>query len=50
MVYCICKFNGTVERDDKIIKARKMKNFNEDAFYLTFLISAGSISSVKLMM
>ena len=28
MVYCIRKFNGAVERDHKIIKTRKMKNFN----------------------
>ena len=32
MVYCIRKFNGAVERDHKIIKTRKMKNFNQDAF------------------
>ena len=32
MVYCIHKFNGTVERDHKIIKSRKMKNFNQDDF------------------
>ena len=49
MVYCIHKFNGAVERDHKIIKTRKMKNFSKDAFYLMFLISAGSILPVKLM-
>ena len=32
MVYCIRKFNGAVEKDHKVIKTRKMKNFNEDAF------------------
>ena len=32
MVYCIRKFNGAVEKDHKMIKTRKMKNFNEDAF------------------
>ena len=32
MVYCIRKFNGTIEKDHKIIKTRKMKNFNQDAF------------------
>ena len=31
-VYCIRKFNGTVERDHKIIKTLKMKNFNQYAF------------------
>ena len=50
MVYCITKFNGTVDGDYKILKTRKMKSFNQDAFYLTFLTSAGSISSVNLMM
>ena len=32
MIYCIRKFNGAVEKDHKMIKTRKMKNFNEDAF------------------
>ena len=32
MVYCIRKFNGTVEKGHKKIKTRKMKNFNEEAF------------------
>ena len=32
MVYCIRKFNGAVDKDHKVIKTRKMKNFNEDAF------------------
>ncbi len=32
MLYCIRKFNGGVERDHKMIKTRKMKNFNENAF------------------
>ena len=32
MVYCIRKFNGAVEKGHKMIKTRKMKNFNEDAF------------------
>ena len=32
MVYCIRKFNGAVEKDHKVVKTRKMKNFNEDAF------------------
>ena len=33
MVYCIRKFNGAVGRDHKIIKTRKMKNFDQDAFF-----------------
>ena len=32
MVYCIRKFNGAVETDHKMIKTRKMKYFNEEAF------------------
>ena len=32
MVYCIHKFNGALEKGHKIIKTRKMKNFNEQAF------------------
>ena len=32
MVYCIRKFNGAVEKGHKLIKTRKMKNFNEEAF------------------
>ena len=28
MLYCIRKFNGAVEKDHKVIKTRKMKNFN----------------------
>ena len=32
MVYCIRKFNGAIARDHKIIKTRKMKNFNQDTF------------------
>ena len=32
MVYCIRKFNGAVEKGHKMIKTRKMKNFNEEAF------------------
>ena len=32
MIYCIRKFNGAVEKDHKMIKTRKMKNFNEDEF------------------
>ena len=32
MVYRISKFNGAVERDHKVRKSRKMKNFNPDAF------------------
>ena len=32
LVYCIRKFNGAVEKGHKMIKTRKMKNFNEDAF------------------
>ena len=32
MVYCIRKFNGAVEKSHKMIKTRKMKNFNEEAF------------------
>ena len=32
MVYCIRKFNGGVEKSHKIIKTRKMKNFNEEEF------------------
>ena len=32
MVYCIRKFNSAVDKDHKVIKTRKMKNFNEAAF------------------
>ena len=32
MVYCIRKFNGAVEKGHKMIKTRKMTNFNEEAF------------------
>ena len=32
LVYCIRKFNGAVEKGHKVIKTRKMKNFNELAF------------------
>ena len=32
MVYCVRKFNGAVEKGHKMIKTRKMKNFNEEAF------------------
>ena len=32
MVYCIRKVNDAVQRDHKIIKSRKMKNFNPDVF------------------
>ena len=32
MVYSTRNFNGAVEKDHKVIKTRKMKNFNEDAF------------------
>ena len=32
MVYCIRKFNGAIEQDHKMIKTRKMKIFNEQAF------------------
>ena len=32
MVYCFRKFNGAVEKGHKMIKSRKMKNFNEVAF------------------
>ena len=32
MVYCIRKFNGAVEKGHKMIKTRKMKNFNEESF------------------
>ena len=32
MVYCIRKFNGAVIKDHKVIKTRKMKHFNEEAF------------------
>ena len=32
MVYCIRKLNGAVEKGHKMIKTRKMKNFNEQAF------------------
>ena len=31
MVYCIRKFNGAIERDHKVIKTRKMNNFNQDS-------------------
>ena len=32
MVYCIRKINGAVAKGHKMIKTRKMKNFNEEAF------------------
>ena len=32
MVYCIRKYNGSDEKDHKMIKTRKMKNFDEQAF------------------
>ena len=32
MVYCIRKFNGAVEKGHKMIKTRKMKNFDKEAF------------------
>ena len=32
MVFCIRKYNGAVEKDHKMIKTRKMKNFDELAF------------------
>ena len=32
MVYCIRKFNGAVEKGHKMIKTRKMKNFNKESF------------------
>ena len=32
MVYCIHQFSGAVEKDHKIIKTRKMKNFNQGSF------------------
>ena len=32
MVYCFRKFNGAVEKGHKMIKTRKMENFNEEAF------------------
>ena len=32
MVYYIRKFNGAAEKDHKMIKTRKMKIFNEEAF------------------
>ena len=32
LVYCIRRFNGAVEKGHKMIKTRKMKNFNKEAF------------------
>ena len=32
MVCCIRKFNGAVEKGHKMIKTRKMKNFDKEAF------------------
>ena len=32
MVYCIRNFNRAVEKGHNMIKTRKMKNFNENAF------------------
>ena len=32
MVYCILKLNGAVVRGHRMIKTRKMKNFDEEAF------------------
>ena len=36
MAYCIRKFNGAVEKGHKLIKTRKMKNYNEEAFLADF--------------
>lgn len=32
MVFCVRKYNGAVEKGHKMIKTRKMKHFNEEAF------------------
>ena len=32
LVYCVQKFNGALKKGHKVIKTRKMKNFNEEAF------------------
>ena len=32
MVFCVRKFRGAQEKNDKVIQARSMKNFNEQAF------------------
>ena len=32
MVFCVRKFNGAVDKDINLIKIRKMKHFNEEAF------------------
>ena len=32
MVFCIRKFNGSLQKEHKMIKSRRMKNFNEQAF------------------
>ena len=39
MVYCIRKFNGAIEKGHKMIKTRKMKNFEKESFL-------GDVSSV----
>ena len=39
MVYCIRKFNGAIEKGHKMIKTRKMKNFDKESFL-------GDVSSV----
>ena len=32
MVHCVRKFNGAIEKGHKVIKTRKMRNFNKEAF------------------
>ena len=32
MVFCVQKFNGSLQKEHKMIKSRRMKNFNEQAF------------------
>ena len=32
MVFCVRKFNGSLQKEHKMIKSRRMNNFNEQAF------------------
>ena len=41
MVFCVQKFNGSLQKEHKMIKSRRMKNFNEQAFLDVAAISWG---------
>ena len=51
MVFCIRKFNGSLQKEHKMIKSRRMKNFNEQAFLGGMLLKyPGNKKSEILMM